>query len=66
MPVMRVLPAELMEKLPNGMPRASVFEEYRRIMGVGTDHAAYQDWLEVAVTIMLKPDGFIVGSTGVH
>lgn len=57
--MMREVPAELLEPLPDGLPRVSRFDEYCRIMGVkpADKFDAFDTWARLAVTLMQPSEG---------
>jgi hypothetical protein len=50
-------PKELLEKLPNGLPRVSRYAEFLRITGMKDDSESFVIWAQAAVTLMRPPAG---------
>lgn len=54
---MREIPSELMEKLPDGLPRVSRYNEFLRITKMDDGPEAFVIWTQAAYTLMKPADG---------
>lgn len=54
---MRETPPELLEKLPNGLPRVSQYDEFLRITGLKADDESFVIWTQAAYTLMQPAAG---------
>jgi hypothetical protein len=54
---MAQLQLELLEKLPNGLPRVSQYSEFLRITKQADSSEAFVMWAQAAVTLMKPAEG---------
>lgn len=48
---------ELLEKLPDGLPRVSRYNEFLRITQMDDGPEAFEAWTRTAYTLMKAPEG---------
>lgn len=53
---MREVPLELLEPLPDGLPRVSRYAEFLRVTGLEDNADSLVIWSQAAYTLMKKPD----------
>lgn len=51
----RAIPSELLETLPDGLPRVSHYNEFLRIMVLADSPEAFVAWSQIAYTLMIQP-----------